>query len=86
MNVKKFLVLMLWILVILPPIQILIDGIKAYFTGTYHGFNADEKIYGIQAFTDVIVGDILFGFIFVIVWFFLFLLTIYFTKKIIKKD
>lgn len=81
MKAKKILVLILWILVILLPIQILIDGIKAYITGTYHGFNAENKIYGIQAFLDVVVGDILFGFIFVVIWFCLLLLTIYLTKK-----
>ncbi len=81
MYIKKFIIIFLWLLVLILPVRVLIDGVKAYINGTYHGFNADEKIYGLQAFVDAIVGDIAFGFIFFIIWIFIFVCAIYFTKK-----
>ncbi|WP_026659793.1 hypothetical protein [Butyrivibrio sp. AC2005] len=80
MNIfkKTYLVLanmVLWVMTMSPPVYVLRECINSYINGTYHGFNGEEKIYGMEAFVDTFFFFIAFFFVVFIVWILLLLLS-----------
>ena len=76
---------LLWIITIVPAAYVMKHCISAFFNGTYHGFNSDEKIYGFNAFVDVLLSYIAFEFIFFVIWFICLVITIVYTIWLHKK-
>lgn len=76
---------LLWIITIVPAAYVMKHCISAFFNGTYHGFNSDEKIYGFNAFVDVLLSYIAFEFIFFVIWFICLVITIVYTIRLHKK-
>ena len=75
---------LLWVITIVPAAYVMKHCIIAFFNGTYHGFNSDEKIYGFNAFVDVLLSFIAFEFIFFVIWFICLVITIVYTIRIHK--
>ncbi len=83
-RIQRIIQGLLWVITIVPAAYVMKHCIIAFFNGTYHGFNSDEKIYGFNAFVDVLLSFIAFEFIFFVIWFISLVITIVYTIRIHK--
>lgn len=44
-RIQRIIQGLLWVITIVPAAYVMKHCIIAFFNGTYHGFNSDEKIY-----------------------------------------
>lgn len=68
-----------WIMTIIPATMLISECIDSYINGTYHGFNSEGLIFGIQAFLDTFCLYIFLYFPLVILWLIIFIATVVIT-------
>lgn len=83
MKTKKTLIvtinIILWIATMIPILILLYNCFYSAIYGAYHGFNGDVMIYGIAAFMDTFFACLIFGVLYDIIWFVLFIIALGFT-------